>query len=245
MKRFLFYSCVILFIHQSGYSDSCIREKLHTDSYYYGGVTQPAEDGEREVWIGEKKMCSISEGWKVILDINQNFMVIVNRQDSSYVESSLPFEWHKVVIPDLVTMLKAFEMRGTVKQTGSRKRIGHWECQEYEINSYIIYQGDKINETDTKIWASREVLADNEHFSQMIEIMRKFANYDSSYIVELNKINGYQVLRESLFYPKGFSVTSNQKVVTVTQEDPPPGIYDIPTGFIKKQFLSLEELRSL
>jgi hypothetical protein len=245
MQNHFYVLIAILITYHVLYSDSCIKEKLHTDSYYYSGVVQPAEDSEREIWIGEKKLCTLSNNWKIILDINQNVMFIVNRQDSSYVESSLPFEWSKVVSQDMVSMLKVFETKGSVKQSGNKKKIGKWECQEYEVNSYIMYQGNKVNETDSKIWASREVLSNIENFPQLMRIMRKFANYDSSFIDQLSRIEGYQVSLESLFYPKGFSVASNQKVIEVIEIDPPAGTYEIPAGYSKKESLNLDELRSL
>jgi hypothetical protein len=237
---------ITIFVTFQGlYSDSRIKEKSYTESYYYGGVVQPAEESEREIWIGHNKLCSISDNWKFILDINQNLMVIINREDSSYVECSLPFEWSKVVSPELVGMLKSFETKGSVTPTGNKKKIDNWECQEYEVNSYILYQGSKINENDTKIWASSEVLSDNKNFDQLASIMRKFANYDSSYIQQLGKITGYHVSRESFFYPKGFSVASIQKIVEVVEIDPPVDLYEIPTGYSKKESLSLEEIRNL
>ena len=245
MKNHIYMLLVILITSHVLYPDSCIKEKLHTDSYYYGGVVQPAEDSEREIWIGEKKLCTLRDNWKIILDIKVNRMYIVNRQDSSYVESGLPFEWSKVVSEELVGMLKIFETKGSVKQTGNKKKIGIWDCQEYEVNSYIMYQGSKVNETDSKIWASTDVLSDMENFTQLIRTMRKFANYDSSFIDQFDKIAGYQVSSESLFYPKGFSVASNQKVIEVFEIDPPAGTYEVPAGYTKKEYLTLEELRSL
>jgi hypothetical protein len=108
-----------------------------------------------------------------------------------------------------------------------------------------MYQGNRVNETDSKIWASREVLSNIENFPQLMRIMRKFANYDSSFIDQLSRIEGYQVSLESLFYPKGFSVASNQKVIEVIEIDPPAGTYEIPAGYSKKESLNLDELRSL
>jgi len=183
--------------------------------------------------------------WKIILDMNRNMMFIINRQDSSYVECNLPFEWSKVVSEDLVGMLKVFERKGSVIKTGNKMKIGTWDCHEYAVNSYFIYEGSKFNETDSKIWASTDLLVDQETFSQMITIMHRFANYDSSFIEQLNMIDGYQVNLESLFYPKGFSVASNQKVIEVIQTNPPSGMYEVPEGYLKKENLTLEELRSL
>jgi hypothetical protein len=227
------------------YSDSFIKEKLHTDSYYNSGLVQPAEDSEREIWIGKKKLCTLREDWKIVLDMNKNKMFIINRQDSSFVECGLPFEWSNVVTEELVGLLKVFETKGSVRKTGNTKKIREWDCDEYEVNSYIIYEGSKFNETDSKLWASGNFLADKENYAKMVKIMRKFANYDSSYIEQLSQIEGYQVSLESFFYPKGFSVSSNRKVIEVIEKDPPAEIYEVPAGYVKKEYLTLEELRSL
>ncbi|UCF64146.1 MAG: hypothetical protein JSW33_16530 [bacterium] len=245
MNSSLYMLFTILISFHILYPDCYVREKLHTDSYYHSGVVHPAEDSEREVWIGEKKLCTLRQNWKIVLDLNKNMMFIINLMDSSYVECGLPFQWSKVVSEEFVGMLKVFETKGTVQKTEKKKKIGTWDCQEFVVNSYMIYEGSKFNETDSKIWASPEMLSDEETFSRMIGIMRKFANYDSSFIEQLSDIEGYQISLESLFYPKGFSVTSSQKVVEVIESDPPSGIYEVPAAFSKKENLTLDELRSL
>jgi len=72
MQKHMYILLVILITWHVLYPDSCIKEKLHTDSYYNSGVVQPAEDSEREIWIGEKKLCTLRDNWKIILDMNQN-----------------------------------------------------------------------------------------------------------------------------------------------------------------------------
>jgi hypothetical protein len=42
---------------------------------------------------------------------------------------------------------------------------------------------------------------------------------------------------------KGFSVDSYEKVVEITEKDPPEDVYSVPTGFNKKDKLSLEDIR--
>jgi hypothetical protein len=70
----------------------------------------------------------------------------------------------------------------------------------------------------------------------------ELSNYDDDLITELLKIDGFSVATESKTYIEGFSVTSRERVIDVSEKTAPPGVYAIPVGFSKKSELTLEDI---
>jgi len=225
-------------------ADVYVKQKLYTDGYYYGGVNRPAEDTENEIWIGKKKMASFTKNRMTILDMEKNRAFIINRNAKTYSETPLPLDLSTLVESNLVPRLQATQYTGTIKETGKTKKIGKYECRGYEINTYIIYEGDRVNETDTTLWTTSDVPFDVETYRRLSITQQKLRNYNDAFIDELKKIEGFVIAREALFYPKGFSVKSTAAVVEISQKDPPAGIYSVPAGYTKKEKLSIQDLRN-
>lgn len=121
-------------------ADVCVKQSSHTDSYYYGGVSNPPEDKETDVWIAAHKMALIGKSRTIILDAEAKLMYFVNHTDSTYAEIALPMDWFKVVDEQLLGRLNMFKRQGEVKASGETKKIGKWECEGYDVLSWIPYQ---------------------------------------------------------------------------------------------------------
>lgn len=242
MKRRLEFIIILgitaAFIH----ADVYIRQRVHTDSYYYSGVTTPAVDHVNEMWIGESKMALMTKNRVTILDMDHNRAFILIRNSKTYLETTLPLDLFKLVPEQLTSFLQANQYIGTVKDTGKTKKIGKWNCRVYEINSYIQYQEDRLNESDTTLWVSTDVPFDLKKYNDMNTNLHKLENFSDPFCIQLKKIKGFGIARESLFYIKGFSVKSTAAVIDITRRAPPPGTYSLPPGYTKKEALSLEDL---
>ena len=244
MKKFLVLIMIIGISALSLTADVYIKQALHTDGYYYGGVNSPEENGVNEVWIGKKKLASLTENRLVIVDAEKKMAFVVNRGAKTYVESPLPLDLSKIVEDNLVPMIQPYRYKGTVKETGKTKKIGSRECREYEINTYVIYQGDRVNETDTTVWASTDVPFDLDIYESLTATQHMLRNFGDSLIEELKKIKGITIAANGLFYPKGFGVKSTVKVLEMAEKEAPAGIYSVPEGYTKKEKLSLQDLRN-
>ena len=78
-------------------ADVYIKQKIHTDSYYYGGITRPAEDFELETWIGEKKMAYSEQDLAIKIDMEKNRLLVLDSKEKTYVETTLPPDLSKLV----------------------------------------------------------------------------------------------------------------------------------------------------
>jgi len=221
-----------------------IKQKLHTDSYYYGGVTRPADDSVTEAWISDQKMVSITRNRITIVDTENNQAFVINKNDNTYAKTGLPIKMSKLVPENIAAYLKSFQYTGTVTETGETKKIGKFKCKGYEVNSYLLYEGSKVNETDSLIWVTSEVPFDLKKHANMRTNLHRLRNFSDGFITELNKMQGFSIASETLFYPKGFSVKSTAEVVEMSVKDPPAGIYSVPDGYTIKGKLTIQDLRN-
>jgi len=238
---FIFFAGIVSLLINA---DVYIKQKLHTDSYYYGGITRPADDSETETWISNKKMVSITKNRITILDTEKNQAFIINTNDKTYAKTDLPIRMSKLVPENITAYLKSFQYIGTVKETGKTKEIGKFKCNGYEVNSYLLYEGSKVNETDSLIWVTSEVPFDLKKYAYMRTNLHILRNFSDNLIAELNKVQGFSIASETLFYPKGFSVKSTAEVVEMSVKAPPAGIYAVPDGYTIKEKLTMQDLRN-
>ncbi|NIM14370.1 MAG: DUF4412 domain-containing protein [Candidatus Aminicenantes bacterium] len=229
------------FIH----ADVYIKQKSHTDGYYYGGINRPAVDSTNELWLGDGKIVLITETSITIIDKEKNHALIINKSAKTYVETTLPIDLSKLGPERVAPVIKAIRYRGRVKETGKTKTIGKQKCKEYAINTYGVYQGNRDNELDTTLWASSDLPFDMNKYRDLLFNIYRLRNYSDELLEEMKKIDGFRIAAESLYYPKGFSVKTTTEVTEISQKEPPPGIYSVPQGFTKKEKFTIPELRRL
>jgi hypothetical protein len=229
MKRFCTFIIITLVTAALINADVYIKQKAHTDSYYYGGITRPAEDFDLEIWIGKKKTAYLEQDLAIKIDMDKNRLLVLSQ----------------LVEQRLVSSIQQLQYQGTVTDTGKTKTIGKWKCKEYKINSYFLSEGTRINETDSVIRVSPDVPFDLEAYQQMNAILLQSRNYSQAFIQELKKFKGFMIESESYFYPKGFSVKSTKTLIEMSQKAPGEFTYSVPTGYTKKENLSIPALRNL
>lgn len=245
MKRLCAFIIITLITSALIHADVYIKQEAHTDSYYYGGVTHPAEDSTLETWIGKKQMAYFEQDLAIKIDLEKNRLLVLDNKEKTYVETTLPPELSQLVEQRLVARIQQFQYQGSVSETGNTKTIGKWKCREYKINSYFLYENERNNETDAVIWVAPDVPFDLETYQQMNAILLQSRNNSPAFVQELKKIKGFIIDSESYFYPKGFGVKSTIKVIELSPKTPGEFTYSVPAGYTKKENLSIPTLRSL
>lgn len=244
MKKYLFLILLVYLFTMWGFADVLIRQKSHTEGYYYGGSNNPPVDAEITVWIGKQKSAVFTENRIIIIDKQSNKGYFVNKRDKSYAMSPLPMELSHLVPAELAKYLGTIQYNGSVKATGEVKTIGKYKCTSYKVNSFVMYQGGKVNETDAVIWVTAGTPVDAGVYTGLNQSLLKLRNYSPQLLEETEKIKGVPILIENLVYPKGFSVKTTVKAVDISEKQPPAGIYKVPEGFKQKEKLTIQDLRS-
>lgn len=244
MKNFPLFTLILILIPYFSFGDSRIILKSHTDAYYYGGINNPATDSISEIWIGKNKMAYITSNRKIVVDTDKKSVFLIYKNNKIFAETTLPVNLSSLVPENIAIYLQGIKSLGTVKKTGKNKKINNYECTAYEINSYINYQGEKVNESDTIVWIAGQVSFDIKKYNELNNELRKIRNYNDKLISDMEKMEGFPMMSETYFYPKGFSVRSISEVASITEEEPPTGCYSVPGGFNKKKKLSVRDLRT-
>ncbi len=234
----------IFFVSATGAgADICIKQHAHTDDYYYGGRVTPAEDTDIEVWFGGRRMAYITENRSIVIDLGGRTLTWINLEDSTYAETTLPFEWANIATEEAVGWLGRYPQVGTVEATGQTKEINGYKCTCYEITSWIDAQGSRYNETDEKMWVTTDLPLDWKSFEEMNAVFLRLRNTGPEYAEALGGVKGYPILSDGDRFIKGFSVKTTEEVVEILEKDPPPGAYAVPDGFTKKEKLTIQDIR--
>lgn len=234
---------LILIIPAFARADVCMKQRSHTDSYYYGGVTNPAEDEETVTWISSDKMAASSERRLIIVDATAKAMYFVNHTDSTYVQIALPMDWSAVVDQGLLARLNMFKRVGEVKAADETKKIGDWECRGYDVLTWIPYRDIRYDEREIRVWAATDAPVDFDFYNEVLPELWNLRNYSDSLMVEMKKLKGVEVASEGVAYQRGFSVNTSEELLDMFPADPPPGVYSVPKGYTKKDQLTVQDLR--
>lgn len=224
-------------------ADICVKQHAHTDDYYYGGEVTPAEDTYIEVWFGDKRMAYVTDNRSIVIDLAGEKLTWINHTDSTYAETTLPFEWAGIADEEAVAFLGRYPSRGTVEATDRMREINGYSCKCYEITSWIEVQGSRYNETDEELWVTTDVPLDWDTFDKTNAIFAKLRNADPGYAEALAVVKGYPILSDGNRFIKGFSVKTTEEVLEVLERDPHKDVYSVPEGFTRKEKLTIQDLR--
>ncbi|NIO02190.1 MAG: DUF4412 domain-containing protein [Candidatus Latescibacteria bacterium] len=224
-------------------ADTFIKQKSHTDGYYYGGVNTPAVDRDIEIWIGDGKISYIHEHRKVVLDLNKNTLLFINRDDSTYAETALPLDWTNILSEQDAARVQMFQTDGLVEDTGKTRKINGRKCRCYDVSSWIMYEGTKYNERDVKIWVTTDVPFDLNMYDEMTPHLLRLQNYKDQFAKQLETVKGFSIASDEDVVIKGFTIKSTDEVLEIKEKEPPADAYSAPEGFTKKEKLTMRDLQ--
>lgn len=239
----------VIFILLTGWvfanADVYIKIKTHTDSRYDLGEIIPAEDSIEEILIGERKIVFISENPTKIYDLENNLVSIIFPKKKIYAQSPLPLDRSKLLTDQYYSQLQMFKIKGIVRETDETKKIGKWNCKKYELETWIMYEGNRVVEKYISLWMTTEVPFDLDMYGKAAANERKLRDlrYDDDLLSEWNKIKGCQIALEMTSYYRGVARRYYEEVVEISEKNPPEGIYSVPPGYTRKERLSRQDLR--
>jgi hypothetical protein len=224
-------------------ADTCLKQKSHMDEYYYGGVVTPEDNTESEIWFGDKKMAILLPNRIIIVDAGTDVLIFANKRDSSYVETSLPFDWTKVVDEGTAERLARYRTEGTVKETDQTREILGRKCRLLEIETWIEDGGEKFNEREQRAWVTTDLPIDWEAYQKISAAGMLLQNFDEALVESFAPVAGITLEADTDVYQKGFSVKSTEKTVEILDATPEKDVYTLPSWFQKKDQLTLADLR--
>lgn len=243
MKTLFLIAFVLIIAAAPAFADTYVKQETHTDSYYYGGMVTPEENETVEMWIGDKKMAFSSGNNHIVIDLEKNILIFANKIDSCYAETTLPLEWPNLLDEQTAAQVQMYPRTGTIEETTETREHNNKMCKCYNMTTWIPYQGIKYNERESKLWVTTDAPFDASAYDEILEHLLKLQNFNEEFVAQASKVKGFPLHQETLIFMKGFSVNEYEKVVEITEKEPPPDIYSAPPGFSKKDRLSMQDIQ--
>jgi hypothetical protein len=237
MRKFAVVFICIIAVTAFANADIYVKTKMHQDAYSVMGQSQPAEDSVSEQWIGKDQVAMIQKGSGFIVDLKKNVMYMINHAEKTYVEAALPLDMSKLFPPEMAAMLKGMmKMSVSVTPGGQTKAIGQWKCENYAVDITMMMP---IKMT---VWATTDVPFDLNAYVDNMQVNMLAAQFqlDTKAIAEMKKIRGFWIASETVVDMMGSKMKTSTEVVEITQKTPPAGIYTVPSGYTKKDFISMQ-----
>ncbi len=218
-------------------ADYYIKTKAHSDAMAFMGQNQPAKDEIYEQWIGADKFASITPDMIIILDFGKNKATLVQHKDKTYVETTLPLDMAKLVPPEMAGMMGMMKPTVAVQPGNQTKTIGQWPCSLYNVTISMMGMPMKMT-----VWASEKVPFDLKYYQDKIfgAMMKGTLRLDDATVAEMKKIKGYFIANDISMDMMGAKMHQTQEVIEISQKTPGPGVYAVPAGYTKTQYMSMQ-----
>jgi hypothetical protein len=165
-------------------------------------------------WFAEDRAARVDSVGGLISRLDRGEAYFVNNATKTYSVIEMEGTEAESAAPVSAKLVKSSET----------KKIGSWETVRYDMT---IDMGDE--RAEVVLWVSDAVDVDMGAYRAFIESMAESQGTD--WMRSFLDIDGYPVRQEYRIGP----ILSWQQLIAVSQEEPPPGTYEPPTGFTKTE----------
>lgn len=241
MKKIVTVLSLLLVLTAAAGADVYVKSKVHTDAFAMMGQSQPAKDETSEQWFNDDQFATITSENSIIVDLKKNLIYIINNKNKSYIESGLPFDFTKILDPQMAQMMgQMMKMTVTAAANGQKKTIGQWKCDGYDVTINMMMMPMKM-----AVWASTDVPFDVAKFQGLYtNVMKAQMRLDDASVKELLKVKGYWISSEMTAEMMGAKMRTTNEVVEIAKKTPPAGVYSVPAGYAKKDKLSMQDMQN-
>jgi hypothetical protein len=206
--------------------DVYIESKTHTDGVKMMGHEVPPRDGVNRTWIGDGRIAIADDaaGSEVILRTDQNKMYILNPQERTYYESTLPLQ----VPPEMSQMMATMKPEVTVTPTAEAREVSGFHTTLTKVNLKMMGQNIDMN-----YWVSKDVGVSKDQIQKLTQAMFAGNPMLGELADKMTSIEGYPVRVETTVSAMGSTFGSWQEVQKVEKKAAPPGTFDVPAGYKK------------
>lgn len=230
MFRRALFAFLILALPLAAGADTLYTMKSHTDAIKMGGQSQPAKDATIKVWAASDRLRRDDGDQTMIFRLDKNRLYMVDHEDKTYSEVSLPIDLRKMMPKGSEAMADqiAAGMKVSVQVAPSdeTKKVGQWNARRYDVTVQSA-MGMRIA---TTMWVSKEIEG-FAGFNKMAGTMASLQPGSGEWVKQLEKIDGFPVLTESKVDALGAQFGTREELVSVETKAAPAGTYDPPVGY--------------
>ncbi len=240
MKKLYVIIFILLAMSSWAGAEIYVKSKAHTDAISMMGQNRPAQDTFSEQWIGDDQFANVTENLTTIIDLKKSIFYMINHKDKTYVETTLPLDMSKLLPPEMSAMAGMMKASMTVTPTGQTKKIGQWDCSEYDVTMTIMTMPVKM-----KVWATPDVPFDvSKYMLKMYgNVLKSQMQLDDTAVQEAMKIKGFWIASDMAMEMMGQKMHTTTEVIEISKKDAPAGVYSFPAGYTKRDKLSVKQLQ--
>lgn len=212
-------------------ADTRLTMESHTDAFQMMGQTRPAQDVTITYWIGDDRALRDDGERGFLLRGDRKELYVLDHQAETYSVIDLPVDFASLVPPEsreqMEQMLQAMEMTATVTPTDERREINGWQARRWDV-----HLENRMGMTvDSEVWVTDAIDADAESLRRLTRAFASLQPGGGGAVEEILKIEGVPVLTETRMAGMGGSTSSREELVAASQEEAPPGTYEVPEGY--------------
>jgi hypothetical protein len=217
-------------------ADTLIRQTSHTDAFSMMGQTQPARDESQEIWIGQDQMATVTNQTTILVDTNRKVIDMINHNNKTYVEMTLPLDMSQYLPPQMAQMMAATKV--TVTPKGTTQQIGQWNCDGYDV---VMDMG--MMKMKMEVWATTNVPFDWAQVQEKMSghVMKASMRLDDAAAAEFKKIKGFQVKTDVAVEVMQSQMKASTFVTEISTQPAPAGTYAVPAGYTKQDKFSMQD----
>lgn len=230
MFRRALLALLVLALPLAAGADTLYTMKSHTDAFKVGGESQPAKDATVKVWAAGDRLRRDEGDQTMIFRLDKNRLYVVDHEDKTYSEISLPIDLRKMMPKGSEAMADqiaaAMQVTVQVAPRDETKKVNQWNARRYDLTVQSA-MGMKIA---TTMWVSKDVEG-FAPFNKMAGAMASLQPGSGEWVKQLEKIDGFPVLTESRVDALGAQFGTREELVSVETKAAPSGAYDPPAGY--------------
>src|SRR4030065_1814835 len=241
MKKLCVLFSLVIMLAAVAAADIYIKAKTHTDAFAVMGQSQPAKDETTEQWMGDDKFATITPELSIVVDMKKNMLYWINHGKKSYVESPLPFDFTKMVDPQMAQMMsQMMKMTVTVTPNGQTNTIGQWKCSGYDVAINVMMMPMKMS-----VWASTDVPFDLDKFMKLYaNVIKAQLRPPHAAIQEMMKVKGYWIATETNAEIMGAKMHNTTEVIEISKKSPDASVYSVPARHAQKDKLTMQDMQN-
>jgi hypothetical protein len=168
---------------------------------------------EVQIWSRPDNMVRVNEGSKMIFSIDRGMTYMIDDDKKTCRALKHP-EAHEVES----SSNDAIEIR----KTGDSRRVGEWDAEGYAMTVPL---GGPDTTLEVAFWVTGELTAGLDTYRANFAAL---TTPQTAWMAKTLELGGYPVYQESKFG----QMTMWSEVLSVTEEQAPDGIYQVPSGYI-------------
>lgn len=247
MNKVSFFVTICVLMIATLNADTFLRYKKTTESYTADGKEVPSSTGESFAWIGKTAaVYDNGDGTRSIVHFKKRMLMVLDMAEKEYsvmhldsMSSMLDNAMESVAgNAEQAEAMKAM-MQGmmgdilksavSVKNSGTEKKIGYWNCRRFDVSMSIITGG-----TESEVWVTKDIKIDPALFNMVKNgVLAQMPGF-SAIAEELKKVEGVPVKTVTRTQVGDETVTSTELLQENAEKPAPTGIYSIPDSFTKR-----------